>query len=168
MKTAVHPKRAARGLQRGGTTVARGADGRLRVHVGETMHIVRLRRCFPWSEPGRFISLRDDDEREIVLIADPAELDDASRRVLEGALAEAGFVFEIMAVIDVEEEVELRRWSVACAQGRRTFQTRLDEWPRQLPDGGLLLRDLAGDLYRLPDQSTLDARSRTLLWAFVD
>jgi hypothetical protein len=37
-----------------------------------------------------------------------------------------------------------------------------------LPDGGLLLRDLAGDLYRLPDKSALDARSRKLLWAFVD
>lgn len=149
-------------------TLERGADGRLRVRVGGTEHTVRVRRCFPWSEPGRFISLRDGEEREILLIADPADLDAGSRRVLEQALADAAFVFDVERVLDIEEEVELRRWSVVCAQGMRTFQTRLDEWPRRLPDGGLLLRDLAGDLYRLPDLTTLDARSRKLLWAFVD
>jgi hypothetical protein len=34
--------------------------------------------------------------------------------------------------------------------------------------GGLLIRDVGGDLYRLPAPETLDARSRELLWAFVD
>jgi hypothetical protein len=37
-----------------------------------------------------------------------------------------------------------------------------------LPKGGLLIRDVAGDLYRLPDPKTLDRKSRELLWAFVD
>jgi hypothetical protein len=37
-----------------------------------------------------------------------------------------------------------------------------------LPSGGLLIRDVAGDLYRLPEPETLDKKSRALLWAFVD
>lgn len=149
-------------------TLRRGPDGRLCARVGAHEHIVRLQRCFPWTDPGRFISLRDGEDEEVALIADPAQLDDTSRHVLGDALTEAGFLFEITAVLDVDEEVELRHWRVVCRQGRRMFQTRLDEWPRHLPDGGLLIRDLAGDLYRLPDLATLDAKSRRLLWAFVD
>jgi hypothetical protein len=52
--------------------------------------------------------------------------------------------------------------------GNRSFQTHLDDWPRVLPGGGLLIRDVAGDLYRLADPKRLDKKSRALLWAFVD
>ncbi len=95
-------------------------------------------------------------------------LRDGARRALEEALAEAGFVLEVTRVLDVEEEVEIRQWTVETKHGRRSFQTHLDDWPRVLPLGGLLIRDVAGDLYRLPPPQTLDARSRELLWAFVD
>ena len=99
---------------------------------------------------------------------DPAELDPASRRVLEEALMTAGFVFEITRVTAIEEEVEIRHWQVETRQGTRSFQTRLDAWPRLLPRGGLLIRDVAGDLYRVIDPAALDDQSRALLWAFVD
>ncbi len=36
------------------------------------------------------------------------------------------------------------------------------------PHGGLLIRDLAGDLYHLGKPEQLDRKSRELLWAFVD
>ena len=39
---------------------------------------------------------------------------------------------------------------------------------RGSPTAGLLIRDVAGDLYRLPDPTGLDRKSRELLWAFVD
>jgi len=77
-------------------------------------------------------------------------------------------VFVVTAVTEIEEEVEIRTWRVATRQGVRTFQTRLDEWPRPLPGGGLLIRDVAGDLYRIDDLAALDAKSLELLWAYVD
>jgi hypothetical protein len=149
--------------------VLRGTeDGRLLVVVDGRHVPVRLRQCFPWSEPYRHLSLRDREDREVALVEDPATLGDAeSRRALEAALAEAGFVLEVTRVAAIEEEVEIRHWRVETRQGPRTFQTHLDDWPRTLPLGGLLIRDVAGDLYRLePDR--LDAHSRELLWAFVD
>lgn len=36
-----------------------------------------------------------------------------------------------------------------------------------LDDGQIVLRDLAGDLYVIPDKAQLDKHSRDLLWAFV-
>jgi len=146
----------------------RRADGRVWAIRGDAERAVWVRRCFPWSEPGRFLSLRDDDEEEFALVADVGELDAASRRVLEESLLAAGFVFEVTRVLAIDEEVEIRHWRVETRQGSRSFQTRLDDWPRMLPHGGLLVRDVAGDLYHLAEPQALDKKSRALLWAFVD
>lgn len=144
------------------------ADGRLVILIDEKPMPVRLRQCFPWSEPSLHISLRDDEDSEVAIVDDPADLDPESQRALEQALAEAGFVLEVTRVLDIEEEVEIRQWTVETRQGRRSFQTHLDDWPRALPNGGILIRDVAGDLYRLAAPATMDKKSRELLWAFVD
>jgi hypothetical protein len=151
-----------------GRTLSRRADGRLWLRLAEDARPVVVRRCFPWTDPGRFISLRDDRNNELALIADPGELDAASRLVLEEALVEAGFVLEVTGVTAIEEEVEIRHWTVTTRQGPRAFQTRLDDWPHALSGGGLLIRDVAGDLYHVAAPERLDARSRELLWAYVD
>lgn len=143
-------------------------DGRLYAQRESEGCAVWVRRCFPWSEPGRFISLRDQDENEFALVRDLRELDADSRRALEGSLAEAGLVLEIVRIQKIDEEVEIRDWRVETRQGPRSFQTRLDDWPRQIPGGGVLIRDVAGDLYRVNDPATLDKRSRDLLWVFAD
>ena len=129
---------------------------------------VRVRQCFPWSEPHGYLSLRDSSDREVVLVDDPSALDDTSRGAIERALAIAGFVLEVIRVVAIDEEVEIRQWSVETSSGPRSFQTHLDDWPRALPDGGLLIRDVAGDLYKLGAPQTLDRKTRDVLWAFVD
>lgn len=145
-----------------------GSDQRLWATTGGKTRPVYVQRCFPWSEAERYLSLRDEDENEVALVRDPAQLDPDSRVALEWALQAAGFVFEIVAVLEIEEEVEIRNWQVMTRQGERRFQTRLDDWPVELPDGGRLVRDVTGDLYRLGDPEALDPKSRRLLWALVD
>ncbi|MGH7711620.1 MAG: DUF1854 domain-containing protein [Gemmatimonadaceae bacterium] len=146
----------------------RGVDGRLLVITDGARTPVRLRQLFPWSEPRKHLSLRDDEDSEVALVNDPNELDPESRQALEDALAEAGFVLEVTRVLDIDEEVEIRHWTVETKQGKRTFQTHLDDWPRVLPSGGRLIRDVGGDLYLLADPKRMDKQSRDLLWAFVD
>jgi hypothetical protein len=143
-------------------------DGSLWAICDGEERAVWVRRCFPWSEGTRFLSLQDSDEDEFALVRDPAALDPDSRAALEAALAVAGFVFAVTRVLEIEEEVEIRHWRVETEQGMRTFQTRLDDWPRSLPQGGLLIRDVTGDLYHLAQTAALDRTSRELLWSFVD
>ena len=166
--TIVRPERDHASGDTGKLRLEWRADGSLWAIRGENEQAVSVRRCFPWTEPARHLSLRDADEEEFAFIRDPADLDARSRAALERALAVAGFVFEVTRVLEIEEEVEIRRWQVETRQGPRTFQTRLDDWPRLLPHGGLLIRDLAGDLYHLDATERLDKQSRELLWAFVD
>ena len=151
-----------------GLALRNNNDGRLVALVNGVPVAVRLRQCFPWSEPDRHLSLRDAEDNEIALVRDPTDLDPESRDALERAIAEAGFVLEVTRVESIEEEVEIRQWVVETRQGRRSFQTHLDDWPRALPSGGLLIRDVGGDLYRLAAPGELDRKSRELLWAFVD
>src|SRR5689334_594807 len=81
-------------------TLRISADGRLVVLIDDAPIRVRLRQCFPWSEPGLHLSLRDDEDREIAIVDDPEDLDDESRQAIEQALAEAGFVLEVTRVSD--------------------------------------------------------------------
>ena len=97
-----------------------------------------------------------------------AELDPASRKALEEELVLAGFVLRVDRILAIEEEIEIRSWRVVTQQGPRSFQTPRDEWPREAPGGGLLVRDVAGDLYRIEKPRDLDAKSQRCLWAFVD
>jgi hypothetical protein len=128
---------------------------------------VRPVRCFPWSSPAELISLRDENDREELLVERPSDLDPTSARALQTALLAAGFVLDIERVDSIEEDYEMRIWHTETRHGKRTFQTKLDEWPWASPDGGHLVRDLAGDLFRLPPLETLDEKTRRQLWAYV-
>ena len=150
------------------TRLELGRDGQLRLTRHGQRRRVRVGRCFPWSERNRFISLRDDEQTEVLLVEDPAALDRASREVLEDALIEADFVLDVERIVSIDEEIEIRCWQVATSQGQRRFQTCRDEWPRIVPGGGILIRDVAGDLYLIRNPAALDQRSRRLLDVFVD
>ena len=76
-----------------------------------------VRRCFPWSAPGRFVSLRDSDDEEVALVRDLAELEPESKGALERALLEAGFVLEVEGVEEVDDEIEIRTFRVRTRQG---------------------------------------------------
>ena len=145
-----------------------GADGQLWAERGGRRAAVVVHRCFPWSDPSRCISLRDRHEEEFAFVGDVSGLEPESRAALESALAVAGFLLEVTAVRDVSEEIEIRHWVVGTRQGARRFQTRLDDWPVEIADGGLLIRDLAGDLYHVPDPEALDPVSRKWLGVYAE
>jgi hypothetical protein len=149
-------------------TLEKRRDGRLWALLAERAAPVKLRRCFPWTFPERYISLQTEQNEELAFVSDPKALDAASQAALSQALAEAGFVFLITRVHSVEEDFELRCFKVETPQGPRAFQTALDAWPRETPDGGLLIEDVAGDVFRIEDAGSLDARSRELVWELVD
>lgn len=145
-----------------------GVDGELQLWRGREALAVTVRRCFPWSQPGECLSIRNQENEEVMFIANSKTLDEKSQEALQAALRESGFFFRVRQILEAREEFELRHWVVETDQGRRRFQTRLDEWPRELPGGELLVRDLYGDVYQMSKPSALDAKSRELLWAFVE
>lgn len=144
-------------------------DGQLWLIQPDTDEIaVRVRRPFPWSAPTEYVSLRNDKDEEVALITNETPLDNASRGVLDAALAEVTFVFEIEAVEEIDTEFEIRNWKVRTSQGPFTFQTKHDRWPHKLADGTLLIRDIESNLFRIRSPEKMDQHSQKLLWAFAD
>jgi hypothetical protein len=146
----------------------RRADGRLWLRDGARELPVRPVRCFPWTAPDEHVSLRDEEEDEVGYVTTPEELDAGSREALVQALEDAGLVLRVTRIEEIEEDYEIRCWKVHTRQGPRAFQTRLETWPRPVPGGGLLVEDVAGDLFWIPELDGLDLKSRKLLWAYVD
>jgi hypothetical protein len=145
----------------------RRGDGQLWAIANGASLPVRVHRCFPWSEPDQYLSLRDGENREVALVTHLDELEAESREALAASLLEAGFVLRVTSITEVEEEVEIRTWKVETEQGPRSFQTKLDDWPWDVPGGGIVIRDVAGDLYHIADPAAMDEKSRKWLWAFV-
>lgn len=160
---------AMTGLETPDIRLRRDTDGRLFIHADEEGRWVpvAIRPCFPWSRSGAFLSLRDEDNNEYALIPDPEQLPGHARIPLLETLAETRFTFEIRSVIKVENDFELRVWTVLTAQGKRTFCTKTDDWPDRHDDGRVVFSDLGGDLYVINDLESMDPRSKRILWSYV-
>jgi len=146
----------------------RRLDGKLWLLRESLSVAVEVVRCFPWAEPERFLSLRDGEGNERAFIDHLGELSFESRQALQAGLLRSGFVLDVVRVLAVEEDFELRSFSVESVQGPRLFQTALDAWPRRIESGGVVIEDVYGDLYRIAEPHRLDERSLSLMRAFID
>lgn len=144
------------------------ADGELELGLISPTKVT-VTRCFPWSHPTSFFSLRNEKNEELLLVENLSDLDLLSRDALERALKDLAFVHEIVSVESIEEEYELRVWRVQTKQGNRVFQNKLDDWPFQLPGSTRsMIKDISNDLYLLPVKGESDAATEKLLAPYLD
>jgi hypothetical protein len=134
---------------------------------GTTYRRVKATQPFPLSAETRLISLRDENDQEIGLLPDLRALDPASREVLEEELAKRYFLPQIEAIEDLKSNMGVMSWEVQTDRGPRHFEVRGRDDIRYLPGRRLLLRDVDGNRYEIPDYRALDARSLDLLEQFV-
>ena len=130
-------------------------QGELMLNKDGVLHEVSCKPSFPWTAPLKHISLVNRDGEVLDVIETPFDLPDEQKKLVLASLANSGFIFEITQVEKLEEEFELRHWEVQTAQGPRSFQTALENWPRELPDGSFLIEDVFGDLYHLSEVKSL-------------
>src|SRR5688500_12114023 len=71
-------------------------DRRLWLEQGGSSVRVQPVRCFPWSSPTELVSLRDENEREQLLVQKLADLDSDSAGALQTAMQGVGFVLEVV------------------------------------------------------------------------
>ncbi len=123
---------------------------------------VRVRRVFPLSE-SQVVAFCDRNGEEIGVLWDPSGLDPASRQVLEQELERAYFVPRITKIKSIKDDYGVSKWDVETDRGPRRFDVGSRYDIRILPGRRLLIRDLDGNRYEIPDFEMLDADSRDLL-----
>ncbi|HUT58309.1 MAG TPA: DUF1854 domain-containing protein [Phycisphaerae bacterium] len=140
--------------------------GQLVVHIrgcGEPVVDARLARCFPWSLPDGYISVRDADGKEITLLQTLDGLDDASRQVVEKELADKVFNPKIRRIVEHRHEFGVTSITAETDRGQVTFQIRSRDDIRILSPTRGLFRDADGNTYEMEDLNALDAQSRKWL-----
>lgn len=143
--------------------IERDPVGRLRAWVEgheKPVEDVRVARCFPWSLPEAYVSIRSKDGKEICLLCDLAELETASRSVVEKELHDKVFNPRILRVLEARREFDVTSFRVETDRGEVTFQIRSREDVRALSPTRALFRDVDGNTYELPNVDSLDPASR--------
>jgi hypothetical protein len=125
---------------------------------------VQAVRAAPLSDPDRFISLLDGSGEEICLVRDPAELDEVSRQILREELNRRYLTAIVERIHSLQNELGVSYFDVQTNRGRREFVVRnVQEASRQLGERRILLLDVDGNRFEIPDLDALDRRSVKLL-----
>jgi len=143
---------------------------RLRLTVGAHRSYPRVKAVWaaPLSRPGRYLALLDGKGEEIVLIEDPRALPPASREALERELRERYLTATVTAVLHARQEYGATYWTVDTDRGQRDFVTQnLQENAQWFSDRHLLLIDVDGNRFEIPDVGALDTRSQATIHAIL-
>jgi len=146
--------------------IERNDAGKLVVHFDgrdEPLVDARLARYFPWSLPGAYISVRDADNHEVVMLRELDELDDASRELAEAELADKIFNPKILRIVSHKREFGVTTLHAKTDRGRVEFQFHGRDDIRILSPTRALFRDVDGNTLELPDITQLDPLSRKFI-----
>lgn len=126
---------------------------------------IRVVRAFPWSHPNGFISLRNDENQELVFIEALDDLDEAQRRLILEAVDESALLPTIYRVVRVQPRD--KRWVVETDRGQTEIQTQDRQNIHPLSDGRYLINDIYGNAYLLLKLTDLDAKSRQMVQEMI-
>ena len=143
-------------------SVTRNPVGQLVVRLkGGAEHVdARVARCFPWTLPDLYISIRDKDGKELCLVKTLEDLAPAGRELIREELEQKVFNPRILKVLDLKQEFGITSILAQTDRGQTTFQVRSRDDIRVLSAARALFRDADGNTYELHDLRALDAASR--------
>lgn len=150
-------------------TLARNPFGKLLLSFADgTRHegVVPV-RAFPISAPDRGIALVSTDGKELVWIAQLADLDAAARQLVAEELGSREFMPQIQRIRSVSGFTTPSVWEVDTDRGPTAFTLKGEEDIRRLAAPMLLIADSHGVQYLIRDFAALDRPSRKLLDRFL-
>ncbi|MGI6264363.1 MAG: DUF1854 domain-containing protein [Acutalibacteraceae bacterium] len=137
---------------------------------GKTYPRVAVHRCFPFSDPERYLSIREPegDGREIGLIDDLKAMPETTRALLEGQLALRYFTPKIRRIRDIKEEYGYSYWDVQTDRGDCRFTVRMGgSNVYAIGKDRYLVNDLDGNRFEIPDLYALTPKEIKKLDLFI-
>lgn len=120
-------------------------------------------RPFPLTAPNEFISFFDEHENFLGLVRDLRRLDRDAQKLIEEVMDRRYFMPRIRRIVSLEIRGGVTSWVVETDRGERTFDVRDRDDLRPLPPYRLVIGDVDGNRYEIPDYTALDEDSRYLL-----
>jgi hypothetical protein len=145
--------------------LSRAPNGSLVLFVGNASFPgVQLVRAAPLSQRDRYICFLDTDGEEICMVRDLSELAQQDRHVAEEELRMRYIITEIRGVISIRRESGTLYCKTGTNRGSKELILRSsDENVRWLNDRHLILTDVYGSRFEVPDIQALDRESARML-----
>ena len=145
-------------------------EGRLRLETEDRCYLqVRPTWAAPISQPGKFLSLLDGKDREIMTFPEGLRgLDKEARRILENELKHRYLTAYINKIVRAHTEFGATYWTVETDRGSKDFVTQsLQENAQWHGPNHLVLVDVDGNSFEIRDTTALDPDSQRLLQKMV-
>lgn len=125
---------------------------------------VSFRRALPVGQPSAYISVADVENKEVGILRDIAELNDAQLRIVHAELDRRYYCPLVLEVKSVKDKLgyvylELRIQGEGKSFDRNCAIKDVNKNIRMLDDNRLILFDVDGNRYLVPSLSGLDKKS---------
>ena len=136
---------------------------------GSVVENLEPRRLFPFTNHNMFITLLDENEKEVGFVRDFDELDEASAHALEECFAEYYMIPQILRVLECEDKFGTLKWKVETDRGiiKFSIRNRHSDIKKLYPTNRVIIRDSNDNRYEIKDVSALDSRSLHLLFSYL-
>lgn len=135
---------------------------------GEGKGRVKLIRSYPYSLTDEYICVHDIEDNEIGIIRDLKELDEASRNSANKELQNRYYCPTVTAVKGIKERMGHFYFDVVIDGKDKSFTVRdLTRNLRSANESTLLIFDIDGNRYIIPDQEKIEQKSRRLLEPYL-
>jgi len=109
--------------------------------------------------------VRDEDGREMGVVEDVEQLEDESKEEVHRELENEYFTSRVVAISSVRSRHGVTTWDLVTERGNRQIHVKDRTDIRKLPEGRIVLTDVHGMKFDIPDIAQLDRRSRAFLGA---
>jgi hypothetical protein len=125
---------------------------------------VKVVRAAPLTQPDRYFCILDIKDEAICMVENMDQLEEASRPFVFEELDRRYLTAEIQSIVSLQNEYGVSYWDVNTDRGRREFVAKsVSENAQWLGDSRLMIFDVDGNRFEVPDKEKLDKRSLGLL-----
>lgn len=147
-------------------TLKRDTDGALVLTLDgrDRVSSVRVVCAAPLSHPTHYITFLDEKGRELCTVDRLDDLSPSVRQLVEEELDSYYLGSTIRRINELESEFGIAYWDVATPRGQRDFVVKdVQSSITWLSPTRLLIMDVDGNRFEIPDSRNLDPRSQNLL-----
>ena len=137
-------------------------------HNGEDKGRVKLIRTYPYTLTDEYICVHDLEDKEIGIIRNLNDLDDASRENAQKELSNRYYCPTVSTVKKVRERMGNFYFETVIDNNPKNFTLRvITKILRFASENTLLIFDMDGNRYIIPDFDKIEEKSRRLLEPYL-
>ncbi len=140
----------------------------MELYDGRAFENLEPRRLFPLTGLEKYITLLDQEGKEVAVIRNLATLPPQEREIIEGCLEEYYLIPRITRITECKESFGMLTIRAQTDRGDTVIEIRnILHGLKLLYGTRVLLRDSNDNRYEIPDLNRLDRKSRAMIDAFL-